>query len=338
MTMAKVYYDNDADMKVLEGKTVAVLGYGSQGHAHAQNLRDSGVNVVVGLYEGSRSALKAKADGFEVLSVGDATSKSDVVMFLMPDHLQGKVFNESVKPDLKEGMALAFAHGFSVHFGQVVPPAGVDVFMISPKSPGHLVRSMFKEGKGVPALVAVGENASGKAMDIALAYGRGIGAGRAGILETNFREETETDLFGEQVVLCGGITELMKAGFEVLTEAGYDPQIAYFECLNEMKLIVDLMFEGGISWMRYSVSDTANFGDMCVGSRIIDEDARDKMRNVLQEVQNGAFARKWISENENGRPGLGKWMKTEQEHPIEKVGSQLREMMPWLDAKKVPSA
>lgn len=335
--MAKAYYDNDADMKVLEGKTVAVLGYGSQGHAHAQNLRDSGVNVVVGLYEGSRSAAKAKADGFEVLSVGDATSKSDVVMFLMPDHLQGKVFNESVKPNLKEGMALAFAHGFSVHFGQVEPPAGVDVFMISPKSPGHLVRSMFKDGKGVPALVAVRENASGKAMDIALAYGRGIGAGRAGILETNFKEETETDLFGEQVVLCGGITELMKAGFEVLTEAGYDPQIAYFECLNEMKLIVDLMFEGGISWMRYSVSDTANFGDMSVGPRIIDEAARDKMRKVLSEVQNGTFARKWISENENGRPGLGKWMETEREHPIEKVGSQLREMMPWLDAKKVPA-
>lgn len=336
--MAKVYYDNDADMNVLEGKTVAVLGYGSQGHAHAQNLRDSGVNVVVGLYEGSRSALKAKADGFEVLSVGDATSKSDVVMFLMPDHLQGKVFNESVKPNLKEGMALAFAHGFSVHFGQVEPPEGVDVFMISPKSPGHLVRSMFKEGKGVPALVAVRENSTGNAMDIALAYGRGIGAGRAGILETNFKEETETDLFGEQVVLCGGITELMKAGFEVLTEAGYDPQIAYFECLNEMKLIVDLMFEGGISWMRYSVSDTANFGDMCVGPRIIDEEARDKMRKVLQDVQGGVFAQRWISENENGRPGLGRWMKTEQEHPIEKVGSQLREMMPWLDAKKVPVA
>ena len=334
--MAKIYYDKDTDMKALEGKTVAVLGYGSQGHAHAQNLRDSGVNVVVGLYEGSRSAVTARADGFEVLSVGEATSLADVVMFLMPDHLQGRVFHESVKPNLKQGMALAFAHGFSIHFNQVEPPAGVDVFMISPKSPGHLVRSMYKDGKGVPALVAVRENASGNAMNIALAYGSGIGAGRAGILETNFKEETETDLFGEQVVLCGGITELMKAGFEVLTEAGYDPEIAYFECLNEMKLIVDLMFEGGISWMRYSVSDTANYGDMCVGPRIIDEDAREKMREVLRNVQDGVFAKDWILENQTGRPRLKKWMKSEQEHPIETVGSQLRDMMPWLNAKRVP--
>lgn len=336
--MAKIYYDKDTNMKALEGKTVAILGYGSQGHAHAQNLRDSGVNVVVGLYEGSRSAATAKADGFEVFSVDDATSRADVVMFLMPDHIQGKVFHESVKPNLKEGSALAFAHGFSIHFNQVEPPAGVDVFMISPKSPGHLVRSMYKEGKGVPALVAVRENASGQAMEIALAYGSGIGAGRAGILETNFKEETETDLFGEQVVLCGGITELMKAGFEVLTEAGYDPEIAYFECLNEMKLIVDLMFEGGISWMRYSVSDTANYGDMCVGSKIIDEDARDKMREVLRNVQEGVFAKDWILENQTGRPRLKKWMKSEQEHAIEKVGSELRDMMPWLDAKRAPKA
>lgn len=336
--MAKIYYDKDADMSVLDGKTVAVLGYGSQGHAHAQNLRDSGVNVVVGLYEGSKSAIRARDDGFEVLSTEEATAKADIVMFLIPDHLHGEVFRKSVKPNLKKGAALAFAHGFSIHYNQVVPPDGTDVFMISPKSPGHIVRSMYLEGKGVPALVGVAENASGKALDIALAYGVGIGAGRAGILETDFREETETDLFGEQTVLCGGIAELMKSGFEVLTEAGYDPEIAYFECLNEMKLIVDLIFEGGLSWMRYSVSDTANYGDMCTGPRVIDERARDSMRKALARIRDGSFAKDWILENQTGRPRLKRWMKQEQQHPIELVGSKLRSMMPWLDAKKAPEA
>jgi len=336
--MAKIYYDKDADMKALDGKTVAVLGYGSQGHAHAKNLRDSGVNVVVGLYKGSKSAETAEKDGFEVLSSGEAAARADIVMFLIPDHLHGKVFREEVRPNLKKGAAMAFAHGFSIHYNQVVPPEGTDVFMISPKSPGHLVRSMYLEGKGVPALVGVAEDASGKAMRIALAYGVAIGAGRAGLLETSFKEETETDLFGEQTVLCGGIAELMKSGFEVLTGAGYDPEIAYFECLNEMKLIVDMIFEGGLSWMRYSVSDTANYGDMCTGSRVVDERSRERMREALARIQDGSFAKDWILENQTGRPRLGRWMKQEQQHPIELVGAKLRDMMPWLDAKRVPEA
>ena len=334
--MAKVYYDKDANLKVLGGKTVAILGYGSQGHAHALNLKDSGVSVIIGLHEGSKSRKVAEDDGFKVYSVAEAAKEADIIMFLMPDHLQADMYKDEVAPNMKKNVVLAFAHGFAIHFGQVVPSKTNDVFMIAPKGPGHIVRRMYTEGKGVPALVAVYQNASGKAMDIALAYGSAIGAGRSGILETTFGEETESDLFGEQAVLCGGVTELIKAGFETLVEAGYQPEIAYFECLHEMKLIVDMIFEGGFSWMRYSVSDTAKYGDSVAGKRVIDENARWAMKELLSEIQDGTFAKDWILENRAGRPKMKKWVKAERNHLIEEVGKDLRDMMPWMDKKEAP--
>jgi len=334
--VANVYYDKDAQMKVLKGKTVVILGYGSQGHAHAQNLRDSGVSVLIGLHEGSRSKKTAEKDGFEVLSVAKAVAKGDIIMFLMPDHVQAKVYREDVRPNLKKGATLAFAHGFTIHFNQVEPPKDTDVFMIAPKGPGHLVRRMYVEKKGVPGLLAIYQDASGKAKDVALAYGSGIGCGRAGIIETTFAEETETDLFGEQAVLCGGVTELVKAGFDTLVDAGYQPEIAYFECLNELKLIVDMMFEGGLGWMRYSVSDTAKYGDCVAGPKVVDAHVRENMKELLRRVQSGEFARDWILENQSGRPVMKKWMEREKNHSIEKVGAELRKMMPWMEAKSAP--
>ncbi|MDR1731579.1 MAG: ketol-acid reductoisomerase [Synergistaceae bacterium] len=334
--MARVYYDRDANLKLLGGKTVAILGYGSQGHAHALNLKESGVSVIIGLHEGSKSRETAKKDGFEVYSVPEAASRADIIMFLMPDHIQSDIYNRLVAPGMKENAAIAFAHGFAVHFGQVTPSKKHDVFMVAPKGPGHIVRRMYTEGKGVPALVAVHQNASGKAMEIALAYGSGIGAGRAGLLETTFREETESDLFGEQTVLCGGVTELIKAGFETLVDAGYQPEIAYFECLHEMKLIVDMIFEGGLSWMRYSVSDTAKYGDSISGKRVIDAHTRAVMKDILREIQDGSFAKNWILENMAGRPGMKKWLVQERGQLLEKVGKDLRGMMSWLDTKEAP--
>jgi len=331
-----MYYDKDANLELLKGKTVAVLGYGSQGHAHAQNLRDSGVSVVVGLHEGSRSRATASNDGFKVLSPGEAAREGDFIVFLTPDHVQKDIYEKEVKDKLRPGKALVFAHGFTVHYHQVEPPSNVDVFMIAPKGPGHLVRRMFAEGKGVPALLAVYQNPSGKAKDLALAYAKGLGATRAGVIETTFAEETESDLFGEQAVLCGGVTELVKAGFETLVEAGYQPEIAYFECLNELKLIVDMMAEGGLTWMRYSVSDTAKYGDLTAGPRVIDEHVRSTMKELLASVQDGTFAKDWILENLSGRPRMKKWVKIEREHQIEQVGKKLRSMMTWMEAKEAP--
>ena len=334
--MTTVLYDKDADLRLLSGKTVAVLGYGSQGHAHAQNLRDSGVSVVVGLQEGSKSKARAETDGFDVFSVREAVSRADVVIFLMPDHIQAQVYRESVAPVLKKGAALAFAHGFCIHFHQVVPCRENDVFMVAPKGPGHLVRRMYVEGRGVPCLLAVHQNASGAARELGLAYASAIGGARAGVIETTFAEETETDLFGEQAVLCGGVSELMKAGFETLVEAGYQPEIAYFECMNEMKLIVDLIFEGGLNWMRYSVSDTAKYGDMTAGKKIVDDRVRASMKELLDRVRDGSFAKDWILENQCGRPRMKQWLRNEKTHGIEQVGATLRSMMPWLDAKSAP--
>ncbi len=334
--MAQVYYDKDANQEVLKGKTVAVLGYGSQGHAHAQNLKDSGVSVVVGLHQGSRSASVAKEDGFDVLSVADAVAKSDVVMVLLPDTAQPSVYKDSIAPNLRPGMALAFAHGFAVHYHQIEPPADVDVFMVAPKSPGHIVRRLYTQGKGTPGLLAVHNDATGSAREVGMAYASAIGCGRAGVIETTFQEETETDLFGEQAVLCGGVTELMKAGFETLVEAGYQPEIAYFECLNEMKLIVDLIYEGGLSWMRYSISDTAEYGDMVAGPRVIGAESRAAMKVLLKEVQDGTFAKDWILENQTGRPRMKAWRKREASQKLEEVGAGLRDMMPWLESKKAP--
>ena len=335
--MTTVLYDKDADLRLLSGKTVAVLGYGSQGHAHAQNLRDSGVSVVVGLQEGSKSKARAEKDGFDVFSVREAVSRADVVIFLMPDHIQAQVYRESVAPVLKKGAALAFAHGFCIHFHQVVPCRENDVFMVAPKGPGHLVRRMYVEGRGVPCLLAVHQNASGMARELGLAYASAIGGARAGVIETTFAEETETDLFGEQAVLCGGVSELMKAGFETLVEAGYQPEIAYFECMNEMKLIVDLIFEGGLNWMRYSVSDTAKYGDMTAGKKIVDDRVRASMKELLDRVRDGSFAKDWILENQCGRPRMKQWLRREKTHGIEQVGATLRSMMPWLDAKTAPA-
>lgn len=334
--MAKVYYDRDADLSFLEGHTVAIFGYGSQGHAHAQNLRDSGVNVIVGLHEGSKSRETARGDGFEVYSVAEAAGKADLVMFLMPDHLQAGIYKNEVLPNIKPDAKLVFAHGFSVHYEQIVPGPGHDVFLVAPKGPGHIVRRMYSEGKGVPCLIAVYQDASGKAKEFALAYASAIGGGRAGILETSFREETETDLFGEQAVLCGGVSELMNAGFQTLVEAGYQPEMAYFECINELKLIVDMVFEGGISWMRYSVSDTAKYGDMIAGPRVITEESREAMKQLLGEIQDGTFARDWILENQTGRPRMSKWAKRVQEEQVEQVGRELRKMMPWMESKEIP--
>lgn len=334
--MAKVYYDRDADLEFLNGKTVAVIGYGSQGHAHAQNLRDSGVKVIIALHEGSKSKAKAEADGFEVYTVAEAAKLADLIMFLMPDHMQADIFKNQVLPNMKPEAKLLFAHGFAVHFGQIVPPASHDVLMVAPKGPGHMVRAMYKEGKGVPCLIAIYQDASGKAKDFSLAYASAIGGGRAGIIETTFREETETDLFGEQAVLCGGVTELMQQGFKTLVDAGYQPEMAYFECINEMKLIVDMIFEGGMSWMRYSISDTAKYGDMTAGPRVIGEESRKAMKQLLTEIQDGTFARDWILENQTGRPRMKKWAKAAQEAPCEAVGKELRKMMPWMEQKEVP--
>jgi ketol-acid reductoisomerase len=329
--MVKMYYCQDANFEVLAGKTIAIIGYGSQGHAHALNLKDSGANVVVGLYEGSKSWNKAVSEGVAVKTVDAAVKEADIVMLLIPDEKQALVYKTSVLPNLKPGAALAFAHGFNIHFNQIVPPAEMDVFMVAPKGPGHLVRRVYKEGKGVPCLFAIYQDYTGQARELALAYAKGVGGTRAGSLETTFREETETDLFGEQAVLCGGVSELIKAGFETLVEAGYPPEMAYFECLHEMKLIVDLIYEGGMSRMRYSISDTAEYGDYVVGKRIITEETRNEMRKVLKEIQDGTFARNWIVENQANRPFFSAVRKSEANHPIEATGKELRSMMSWLN-------
>ncbi len=328
--MAKMYYEVDANLELLKGKVIAVMGYGSQGHAQAQNLKESGLNVVVGLRPGSARRERALAAGFEVMTVSEAAAKADVIQILLPDETQSKVYNEEIKEYLTAGKALVFSHGFNIHFGQIVPPTDVDVFMVAPKSPGHLVRRTYTEGAGVPALIAVHQDASGKAKELALAYAKGIGSTKAGVLETTFGEETVTDLFGEQAVLCGGATELVKAGFDTLVEAGYQPEIAYFECLHELKLIVDLMYEGGIGWMRYSVSDTAQYGDMTVGKRIINQETRKEMKKVLEEIQDGTFAKAWLLENQANRPAFNAMTRNGEDHLIEKVGEQLRGMMYWL--------
>lgn len=332
--MAKMYYDGDANLDLLNGKRVAIIGYGSQGHAHALNLKESGVDVIVGLYEGSKSWKIAEDDGLKVATVAEATKDSDIVMILLPDERQGDVYKESIEPNLKKGAALAFAHGFNIHFGQIVPPADTDIFMAAPKGPGHLVRRVYREGFGVPALIAIYQDGTGKAKDLALAYTKGIGSTRAGVLETSFKEETETDLFGEQAVLCGGTTELVKAGFDTLVEAGYQPEIAYFECLHELKLIVDLLYEGGFENMRYSVSDTAEYGDYMIGKRIITDETRKEMKKVLKEIQDGVFARNWLLENKLNRPEFNAIKKRELEHPIVAVGKELRGMMSWINEKK----
>lgn len=333
--MANIYYEKDADTKYLKDKTIAIIGYGSQGHAHALNLKDSGQKVVVGLYAGSRSAEKARKAGLEVLSVGEASKRSDIIMLLLPDTKQAEVYEKEVLPNLEKGNALVFAHGFNIHFGQIKPGKDIDVFMIAPKGPGHLVRRMFTDGGGVPALLAVHQDATGKAKETGLAYAKAIGAGRAGVFETTFKEETETDLFGEQVVLCGGVTELIRAGYDTLVEAGYQPEMAYFECLHELKLIVDLVYEGGITNMRYSISDTAEYGDVTRGPRIINEKTRSEMKKILKDIQSGEFAREWIKENKDGRPLFNELVAAGKEHPIEKVGESLRNMMSWLANKKV---
>ncbi len=330
--MARMYYEKDCSREYLEGKTVAVIGYGSQGHAHALNLRDSGYRVVVGLYEGSRSAAAAKEAGLSVMLTAEAVKSADVVMVLVNDEKQAALYQQDIAPHLKPGAALAFAHGFNIHYGQILPPRDVDVIMIAPKGPGHTVRSEFKEGKGVPCLVAVHQDATGHAKDVALSYAMGIGGARSGVLETTFKEETETDLFGEQAVLCGGVTELMKAGFDTLVEAGYQPESAYFECLHEMKLIIDLMVKGGLSYMRYSISDTAEYGDYRTGRRIVTEETRKEMKKVLSEIQDGSFARDWILENQAKRPHFNAVRAREKEHLMEKTGAELRAMMSWQKA------
>lgn len=333
MEKLKVYYDADADFKLLEGKTVAILGFGSQGHAHALNLRDSGVNVVIGLYNGSKSWKAAEEAEFKVMEAADAVKAADFIMVLVPDERQSKLYKESIEANLTEGKVLMFAHGFNIHYNQIVPKENVDVIMVAPKGPGHTVRSQYVEGKGVPCLCAIHQNYSGKALDYALAYAKGIGGARAGILQTTFKDETETDLFGEQVVLCGGVSELIKAGFETLVEAGYAPENAYFECLHELKLIVDLMVQGGLSYMRYSISDTAEYGDYTIGNRIVTEETRKEMKKVLGEIQDGTFARNWILENNTNRPYFNSKRKSEQNHQIETVGKDLRAMMSWLQNK-----
>ncbi len=334
--MAKVYYDKDADLKYLKGKRIAIIGYGSQGHAQAQNLRDSGIEVVVAELEGTANYRLAKEHGFSPVSAADAAQGCEIIQILLPDTAQPRIYKEEIEGGLKEGKALIFSHGFNIHYGQIMPPPFVDVIMVAPKSPGHLLRRQFVEGRGVPALVAVEQDASGRALEVVLAYAKGIGSTRAGVIETTFREETETDLFGEQVVLCGGVSELVRAGFDTLVEAGYQPEIAYFECLHELKLIVDLMYEGGISYMRYSISDTAEYGDLTRGRRIIDEETRLVMKEILQAIQDGTFAREWILENEARRPVFNALRKRDQEHLIEKVGKELRKMMSWIEDKDAP--
>jgi ketol-acid reductoisomerase len=333
--MTRIYYDGDADLGLLEGRKAAVIGYGSQGHAHALNLRDSGVDVVVGLPPSSRSRARAEADGVSVLTPAEAAAAADIVMILTPDTGQAKLYREEIAPGLKAGNTLMFAHGFNIRFGTIAPPEGVDVSMVAPKAPGHRVREVFKEGQGTPGLLAVHVDATGSAKATALAYAKGIGCTRAGVIETTFAEETETDLFGEQAVLCGGTSALVKAGFETLVEAGYQPEIAYFECLHELKLIVDLMYRGGLSYMRHSISDTAEHGDYTGGPRLVTADTRAEMKRMLAEIRSGAYAEKWIKENEVGRPWFDATRTRERQHPIERVGEKLRAMMPFLDAVTV---
>lgn len=333
--MAKMFYEKDTNLELLKGKKVAVIGYGSQGHAHALNLHESGIDVVVGLYEGSKSVNRAKEAGLEVLSVKEAAKVADIIMILVPDEKQAKLYKEEIAPSLSAGNALVFAHGFNIHYNQIIPPADVDVFMVAPKGPGHMVRRTYTEGSGVPCLIAVYQNPTGNARELALAYANGIGGARAGVLETTFKDETETDLFGEQAVLCGGCTALIKAGFETLVEAGYAPENAYFECLHEMKLIVDLLYQGGMSMMRYSISDTAEYGDYVVGNRIVTDETKKEMKKVLSEIQDGTFARNWLTENMVGRPHFNAMRRIEKEHQIEKVGRELRGMMSWIDSKEL---
>lgn len=328
--MARMYYDQDADLNLLQGKKVAIIGYGSQGHAHAQNLRDSGVEVIVGQRPGSANYQAALRDGFKPVSAAEAAGNADLIQLLVPDQVQAEIYREAIAPNLKPGKALLFAHGFNIHFNTILPPADIDVLMVAPKGPGHLVRRVYTEGGGVPSLIAVHQDATGQAKNLALAYAKGIGATRAGVLETTFKEETETDLFGEQAVLCGGCTELIKAGFDTLVAAGYQPEIAYFECLHELKLIVDLIYESGFAGMRYSVSDTAEYGDLTVGKRIITQETRKEMQRVLEDIQSGRFAKEWLLENRVGRPVFNALRRAEAEHPIETVGKKLRSMMPWL--------
>jgi len=328
---AEVFYDDDADLSIIQGKKVAVLGYGSQGHAHALSLRDSGVDVVIGLPEGSKSRPKAEEQGLRVATPAEASAEADVIMVLAPDTVQRKLYAEAIAPNLTAGKALFFGHGFNIRYGFITPPDNVDVAMVAPKGPGHLVRRQYVDGKGVPVLVAVEQDASGQALPLALSYAKAIGGLRAGGIKTTFKEETETDLFGEQAVLCGGASALVQTGFEVLTEAGYAPEVAYFECLHELKLIVDLMYEGGIARMRYSVSDTAEYGDYSRGPRVIDARVKEEMRRILTEVQNGEFAREWIAEDDNGRPNFSKWRQEGAAHPIEETGAKLRGMMSWVD-------
>jgi len=328
--MAKIYYDKDANIEILKKRRVGIIGYGIQGHAQAQNLRDSGIEVVVSDLEKSPNWERAKNDGFTPVSAAEVSKKTDVIQILTQDHVQAKVFKEEVLPYLKKGSALAFSHGFNIHFHQITPPEGIDVFMVAPKGPGSLVRKMFLEGKGVPCLIAVYQNATGSAKDLALSYAKAIGGTRAGVIETTFREETETDLFGEQVVLCGGVTSLIKAAFETLVEAGYQPEMAYFECLHELKLITDLIYERGIMGMRAAVSDTAEYGDLTRGPRVINSQCREEMKRILGEIQSGEFAREWILENQAGRPVFNALVEKERKHLIEKVGNKLREMMKWI--------
>lgn len=333
--MVKIYYDKDADTKVLKGKKVAVIGYGSQGHAHANNLKDSGMDVIVGVKKGGAGWEKANKAGFNVFTPSEATKKADVIMMLVPDEYMADIYRAEIAPNIKKGAYLGFAHGFNIHFGQIVPPSDMNVFMVAPKGPGHLVRSEYLKGSGVPCLIAINQDPSENTKKVALAYASAIGGGRAGVIETTFREETETDLFGEQVVLCGGLTSLILAGYETLTEAGYSPEMAYFECLHEVKLIVDLIYEGGISNMRYSISNTAQYGDITRGPRIITEETKKEMKRILEEIQSGKFAKEWILECRANKPVFNALTKKGEDHPIEEIGQKLRAMMPWLKKGKL---
>ena len=328
--MAVIYYEKDADLSLLDGKTVGIVGYGSQGHAHALSLKDSGVDVMVGLYSGSPSWEKAEKAGLRVAEVADMAKESDIIMMLVPDHLQGKIYKESIEPNLVSGKTLMFAHGFNIHYGQIDPPSNIDVSMVAPKAPGHRMREIFVQGSGVPGLLAIHQDPSGNAQRYGLAYAKGVGCTRAGVLETTFKEETETDLFGEQTILCGGVSSLVKAGFETLVEAGYQPESAYFECMHELKLIVDLMYQGGLEYMRYSVSDTAEYGDYSRGPQVVDDHVKQNMKRVLEQIQDGTFAKEWIAENDEGRPRFNVMREQDAAHPVEQVGKTLRDMMGFL--------